>query len=842
MKRNLLRWLALPVLLLLTAVLLTACGGESAQPGDTSPPPVSDTGASDTEASGTAADSISETAADTEVDTYLESDTIAETVGEPLPEETLPSVDVPKEGNYTLTSHLSIPDYSYETNAAEITGILPTSRDVLSDTWTGTDGADRALPLWTDTRAPTDRQVGIFYFLWRDRDQSTLSDISPSDHYAAYLEGGVEKLWEVMAEGGEAHPHYWAEPYFGYYSSNDEWVLRRHAYMLSEAGVDFVFFDTSNNNLHTVTHQALLKVWDEVRREGYDVPKICFLVGSYDAEFAELYESIYKKNLYKDLWFCWNGKPLVLLTGNINMSEEAKNFFTIRYSWAVGNTNWYFDRRGAACWPWSSTYPQVCGFAEDGKTKEQMVVMCGTGATTGRSYNGNAKPRYRGEWEFGFPLMEEYTPYGIFFDSHFKKALAADLPLMMITGWNEWVTGRWSGAGAGAGGVGLTIADTYVVSNDPTKKEHNYFVDSFNPEYSRDIEPMKGGFGDNYLYQMAERVREYKGSRAQETAFGQWAIDIAGSIGQWFAVGPEYRDYEGDITERLSPGHVGGKENGMYVNFSGRNDIVTAKVSNDTQNLYFYVECADDITSPEGTNWMNLFINTDCDDKTGWYGFDLILNRNRDESRVLVERFTGVDSWTFETIGTAAYTVQGRVMQIKLSKDLCGHEAGKALTFDFKWADNSVPTGDIMEFLDQGDAAPSGRYTYRFTTVAQAEKLPADEELTVRLSDLVVLKANSYHAYVDGHEMRMVEENTRGATLASGQAFWLPVAFLESTFDIRVTGDTYDHYGIPYARADELIAASGKTVTYTTDGLIVIADPSVTLTEDDLRVLYRALS
>ncbi len=815
MKYTCLKLTTALVTLLLAAGLLTACKDTPPEQEDTGPLVTTPT----------------VTEPETAPETTPESETAAP--------ETSPSVDVPKTGEYTLTSSLQIPDYTYETNAASITGILPATRDILTDTWTGTDGADRALPLWTDTRAPTDRQVGIFYFLWRDRDQNSLSEISPSDHYAAYLEGGVDRLWEVMAEGGEGHPHYWAEPYFGYYSSNDEWVLRRHAYMLAEAGVDFVFFDTSNNNLHTISHQALLKVWDEVRREGYDVPQICFLVGSYDAEFAELYESIYKKNLYKDMWFCWNGKPLVLLTGNINMSEEAKNFFTVRYSWAVGNTNWYYDRRGAACWPWSSN-PQVCGFAEDGKTKEQMVVMCGTGATTGRSYIGNARPRYKGEWEFGFPLMEEYTPYGLFFGNQFDKALDADLPVMMITGWNEWVTGRWSGAGAGGGGAGLTIADTYIVSNDPTKKEHNYFVDSFNPEYSRDIEPMKGGFGDNYLYQMAERVREYKGSRAQEAAFGQWAIDIQGSIGQWYAVGPEYRDYKGDTTERLSPGHVGGKENGMYVNFSGRNDIVTAKVSNDTSYLYFYVECADDITAPEGWNWMNLFINTDCNDATGWYGFDLILNRNRDGDRVLVERFTGSDSWTFETVGTASYTVRGNVMQIKIAKSLCGFEAGKPLTFDFKWADNSLPTGDIMEFLDQGDAAPSGRYTYRFVTEAQAEKLPA--ELSVNLSDLVVLKANSYHAYVEGHEVRMVEDNTRGTTLASDHAFWLPAAFAESALGIRTEGETVDHYGIPYIRVDERIAATGKTVTVTTDGLIVIADPAITLTEDDLRVLYRALS
>lgn len=121
----------------------------------------------------------------------------------------------------------------------------------------------------------------------------------------------MTRLYEVMQEGGEGHPHYWAEPYFGYYSSNDEWVLRKHAYMLADAGVDFVFFDTTNGNLHTFSHMALLllRVWEQMREEGVNVPKIVFLCGGYDSEFQELYNSIYKKGLYEDLWYYWNGRP-----------------------------------------------------------------------------------------------------------------------------------------------------------------------------------------------------------------------------------------------------------------------------------------------------------------------------------------------------------------------------------------------------------------------------------------------------------------------------------------------------------------------------------------------------
>lgn len=763
-------------------------------------------------------------------DTEVETNEPVSTEGDTGETETSSDNNIPKTDTFITTTNLVIPGYDMSAG-----GIVPSNRDIWSDTWVATDGADRQTADASDTRNPNNRLVGLFYFLWRDADQNVLSNISPSDHYAAYIEGGVDKLWEVMQEGGEGHPHYWAEPYFGYYSSNDEWVLRRHAYMFADAGIDFVFFDTTNNNLHTVSHQALLKVWDEVRKEGYNVPKICFLCGGNAEQINELYESIYAQEAYKELWFYWNDKPLLMLTGDANITEEQKNFFTIRYSWAVGATPWYDQRRGRACWPWSSKWPQAKGFSETGEL-EQMVVMCGSGAMNGRSERKGRRPQYSGNWDFGYSVMDTATPFGYTFEDQFNNMMKSDPPLIMITGWNEWIAGRWSGAGAGAGGVGMIVAGEYVVSSNPNDKQSSYYVDQFNPEYSRDIEPMKNGFEDNYYYQMAEYNRIYKGSRAVESAFGQWAIDINGSVGQWYAIGPEYRDYEGDITYRCSPGHVGGNENGMYVNFSGRNDIVMAKVSNDSKYLYFYVECADDITAPEGVNWMNLFLNSDCNDSTGWYGYDFILNRTQNDRYVSVDKFVGTDEWSFERVGQAEYSLNGRVLQIKIEKSLIGFVD----TIDFKWADNSVPTGNIMEFLDQGDAAPNHRYNYRFTLLETSAKIPEELE-----NNITVLKSRSYNSYIDGKCVRIVDDNTNGVLFASGLDIWLPVSFLEKKLGISCLGaESVNHYGIDYVKANEYIEKAGKLITVTDYGLVVITDKSDNISLDDktLRVLYRALN
>jgi hypothetical protein len=330
---------------------------------------------------------------------------------------------------------------------------------------------------------------------------------------------------------------------------------------------------------------------------------------------------------------------------------------------------------------------------------------------------------------------------------------------------------------------------------------------------------------------MAQYIRQYKGSRDVETAFGQWAIDLNGSLGQWYAVGPEYRDYKGDIVDRDAKSRVG---NLTYTNESGRNDIVTAKVSNDSTYLYFYVECADVLTAPEGENWMNLFINADGNHTNGWYGYDFLLNRHQESGKVSVEAFIGNDAWEFETVGWAEYVQGGNVLQIKLPKAMINFGD----TLDFKWADNSVASGDIMQFWDMGDAAPNGRYTYRYTlqeTLA-ASKTPAELK-----DDMVVLKVNSYNAYVNGNMVRLVDDNTKGVLLASGDRVWLPTSFLKDVFGISAEGETtYNHYGIEYVEATDLLADAGKLLTVTSDGLVVVSYYAVT-DEAVLTALYRSL-
>src|SRR5882762_3294565 len=72
-------------------------------------------------------------------------------------------------------------------------------------------------------------------------------------------------------------PHHWGESLFGYYLADDEGVLRKHAQMLADAGVDVVIFDVTNQITYRDYYRALLRVWSDMRRLGNRTPQVAFL-------------------------------------------------------------------------------------------------------------------------------------------------------------------------------------------------------------------------------------------------------------------------------------------------------------------------------------------------------------------------------------------------------------------------------------------------------------------------------------------------------------------------------------------------------------------------------------
>ena len=61
----------------------------------------------------------------------------------------------------------------------------------------------------------------------------------------------------------------------------------------------------------------LLEEFEKARRDGINVPKVAFLMNFAPMEstlnmLRSLYQDLYKPGKYKDLWFYWKGKPLVM--------------------------------------------------------------------------------------------------------------------------------------------------------------------------------------------------------------------------------------------------------------------------------------------------------------------------------------------------------------------------------------------------------------------------------------------------------------------------------------------------------------------------------------------------
>lgn len=559
----------------------------------------------------------------------------------------------------------------------------PASRDVMADTWVATDALGRTLPDNAECGGPRmGKQVGIFYFLWL------------GEHGGA--QGKVHDISKILAAnpkdptwGPVHHFHHWGEPYLGYYRSRDRFVIRRHIQMLSDAGVDVLFCDVTNAFTYDDVVAELCAVLAEVRATGRAAPRIAFLANSSSAKTVQhLYDDIYKPGRFSEWWYPWLGKPLLLAPGE-GLGPEILAFFTLRQSWAwTRKGKWFGD--GKDKWPWVDDFPQGVGWHESADRPEQISVCAAQHPTSniGRSFSGGKQPQ-ESAWR---------TAEGPCFEEQWKRAHEVGPPFVFVTGWNEWVAQRFVKEPKGGAGQML---------GKPLKVGDSFFVDAFNQEYSRDIEPMCGGHGDNYYYQLAAHIRRFKGVRPRPKASPAKTIRIDVDFPQWESVGPEFLDDLGDTAHRNHPGFG---DTPPYVNTTGRNDIDAMKVARDATNLFFYARCRGALSPPTDPGWMVLLIDADANPTTGWEGFDFQVNRARREGGMAtIERRSGT-RWVLA--GQAVLAASGSELHLAVPRQALGM-AGRPARIDFKWVDGVAPN-DVMDFIDKGDVAPNGRFKYRF--------------------------------------------------------------------------------------------------------------------------------
>jgi hypothetical protein len=555
--------------------------------------------------------------------------------------------------------------------------------------WPATDALGRSLPMAQEVGPPRrDRFVGIFYFLWHNdhRDGRTdgqgprdISQILSADPDA--LHHPDSPLW-----GPVGSPHYWGKPLWGYYLSTDPWVLRRHSQLLAAAGVDTLIFDTTNAQTYPQVYRKLCQVFAELRQAGYPTPQIVFMVNTQAGKTAErIYHDLYQPGLYRELWFMWQGKPLLICDPK-QANEELRNFFTLRAAhWPFRLVNTPY------AWHWETTYPQVYGYTDDPKKPEEVIVSVAQNlrASDGRVTNmsdGNARGRsfHDGAEDTGAGVVN----YGYNFAEQWKRALSLDPPFVMVTGWNEWIAGRFSRPG------------------DPV-----VFVDQYNQEFSRDIEPMSGGHGDNHYYQLVANVRRFKGAPPISSGSAAKSIDVHGGFEQWQDVRPEFLA-DSDATRGRDYDGSGGLH---YVSRGARNALLAFKIARDRDNIYFYARTHRPLTPRSDPNWMWLLIHSACDGHTGWEDYDYIVNRTiePDGSTWLEKNVVG--GWKWQKVTKIQLHTHGDQLQLAVPRSALGLRQGNGqLSLDFKWVDEIQHPGDVKDFYVSGDVAPTGRFIYRY--------------------------------------------------------------------------------------------------------------------------------
>lgn len=385
-----------------------------------------------------------------------------------------------------------------------------------------------------------DRYVGLFFFLWHGQHKEQMPGIY---NISELLEKDRESLLDVgenpVSPVGAFH--HWGKPLYGYYNSEDPWVIRKHMELLCLAGVDFLTFDCTNAREYWEVLEVMLPLMQEMYDQGWNVPKFMFYLNTEcDAAIERLYygtgeggplqsKGIYKSGQYRNLWFMPDGKrpKIVAVTKEGNTSsgtdehrvrnQEILSFFDFWESQWPNNT-FYSDG-----FPWIEwTRPQpvhtdainvsiaqhnLCPFSEVLFSDEAREGMWGRGYTAAHGADHSEKAIFR----------------GANFEEEWQVAIEKDVKYTLVTGWNEWAA--------------IKFVDPY--------RNCIFLVDSLNLEFSRDIEMMEGGYEDNPYLQFVRNLRKLKGIPGELTPSPMCSIDWAGDLADWRWKADSYYGFTG---------------------------------------------------------------------------------------------------------------------------------------------------------------------------------------------------------------------------------------------------------------------------------------------------------
>ncbi len=319
---------------------------------------------------------------------------------------------------------------------------------VNSDHWAVTDALGRkAVDNEAGTKKKSDKLVGMFYWTWHQMGNDTTYRVK---NITNILRENPEAIKDYNhLAWGDRRPglYYWEEPLLGYYRTTDPWVLRKHAEMLADAGIDVVFLDCTNGEqTFKASYDALFDTWSQAKKDGVNVPKIAFMLHFFNqppyaaqnlVSLRKLYLDIYRPERHKDLWFYWEGKPCIMAypdsLGRSGVDKEIADFFTFRPT----QPDYVDGPQRIDQWSWLENYPQN-GYGEtaDGKIEQVSVgVAQNAGPLSGGRCSAFNLPGTYGRhfsMEKGFdPRLDGYL-YGWNFQEQWDRAFELNPELVFL--------------------------------------------------------------------------------------------------------------------------------------------------------------------------------------------------------------------------------------------------------------------------------------------------------------------------------------------------------------------------------------------------------------------------
>ena len=348
-----------------------------------------------------------------------------------------------------------------------------------------------------DTKPRAETKFGIVYNGWHCL---VTGEGKPAPHNIAEALSG-RRPWGPIPEF-----HYWAEPADGYYCLGERPdLLRRHAEELREAGIDFIVFDATNNPFADARtpdsqrgvmepFQRLVEVWSQVPGAPKVVPWAPLTSDGTMFEWM-----LDRLKAQPGLFFSLNGKPLALVTEaaqtfhtDSDKEKALSRSYTIRRMWGLSNEskNWSFlspCQRGFLAT--QARIPCRQKHAVRDGTPEQISIAVAYQETYA-SYKATAVPKFQGR-----TFIRQFE----------TLASLPKVQVALISGWNEWMAQRFC-----LSSPTQVTWENCTVDNDHWPDGTKVFVDDYDVEYSRDIEPSKEWPYDFYLRLMSHCIRKFR--------------------------------------------------------------------------------------------------------------------------------------------------------------------------------------------------------------------------------------------------------------------------------------------------------------------------------------------